>query len=92
MHLLFLGGDKMEEKSIEELRSEIIKLNEEKTKLSEQIDFYKEMESKYKDYKETSSKEIQRLKEKNYELFERIGMVDNVEVLIRDPGLSVKAP
>ena len=32
----------MEEKSIEELRSEIIKLNEEKTKLSEQIDFYKE--------------------------------------------------
>ena len=50
MHLLFLGGDNMEEKSIEELRSEIIKLNEEKTKLSEQIDFYKEMESKYKDY------------------------------------------
>lgn len=24
-------------------------------------------------------KEIQRLKEKNYELFERIGMVDNIE-------------
>lgn len=76
MHSLFLGGGNMEEKSIEELRSEIIKLNEEKTKLSEQIDFYKEMESKYNDYKETSSKEIQRLKEKNYELFERIGMVD----------------
>ena len=88
MHLLFLGGGKMEEKSIEELRSEIIKLNEEKTKLSEQIDFYKEMESKYKDYQETSSKEIQRLKEKNYELFERIGMVDNIEVQKTEPVRS----
>lgn len=78
----------MEEKSIEELRSEIIKLNEEKTKLSEQIDFYKEMESKYKDYKETSSKEIQRLKEKNYELFERIGMVDNIELQNSEPVRS----
>ena len=47
MRSIFLGGGNMEEKSIEELRSEIIKLNEEKTKLSEQIDFYKEMESKY---------------------------------------------
>ena len=88
MHLLFLGGDIMEEKSIEELRSEIIKLNEEKTKLSEQIDFYKEMESKYKDYQETSSKEIQRLKEKNYELFERIGMVDNIEPQKQEPVRS----
>lgn len=78
----------MEEKSIEELRSEIIKLNEEKTKLSEQIDFYKEMESKYKDYQETSSKEIQRLKEKNYELFERIGMVDNIEPQKAEPVKS----
>ena len=66
----------------------IIKLNEEKTKLSEQIDFYKEMESKYKDYKETSSKEIQRLKEKNYELFERIGMVDNIEPQKAEPVKS----
>ena len=86
--LLILGGGNMEEKSIEELRSEIIKLNEEKTKLSEQIDFYKEMESKYKDYQETSSKEIQRLKEKNYELFERIGMVDNIEVQKAEPVRS----
>ena len=86
--LLILGGDKMKEKSIEELRSEIIKLNEEKTKLSEQIDYYKEMESKYKDYKETSSKEIQRLKEKNYELFERIGMVDNIEPQKAEPVRS----
>ena len=78
----------MEEKSIEELRSEIIKLNEEKTKLSEQIDFQKEMESKYKDYQETSSKEIQRLKEKNYELFERIGMVDNIEEQKAEPVKS----
>ena len=76
------------DKPVEELRSEIIKLNEEKTKLSEQIDFYKEMESKYKDYKETSSKEIQRLKEKNYELFERIGMVDNIEVQKAEPVKS----
>ena len=88
MHSLFSGGGNMEEKSIEELRSEIIKLNEEKTKLSEQIDFYKEMESKYKDYKETSSKEIQRLKEKNYELFERIGMVDNIEEQKAEPVKS----
>ena len=46
------------------------------------------MESKYKDYKETSSKEIQRLKEKNYELFERIGMVDNIEVQKAEPVRS----
>ena len=38
---LILGGDIMEEKSIEELRSEIIKLNEEKTKLNYKIYFYK---------------------------------------------------
>ena len=66
--------------NLEDANVEIVNLENRIAQLNELVDHYKESEKKKKKKKSSFETEIQRLKNKNYELFERVTFEKQEEV------------
>ena len=66
--------------NLEDANVEIVNLENKIAQLNELVDHYKESEKKFNEQKSSFETEIQRLKNKNYELFERVTFEKQEEV------------